>query len=491
MPPPSLLQRLKERKLVQWALAYLAGAWVIYEGTGTALEAWDIPVAAVRAVHVLLVVGFLLTLVLAWYHGEKGRQKVGGVELLLVATLLVVAGVALTRIGGEGDGTDSTAERATAPTEDSGRIRIALLPFEDLSPNSGDAFFAAGVNAELRDKLAQISALEVIAGSSVERFRVRNERPSMPEISEALDGVDYIVDGNARVGGGQVRILVQIMDAMTGHDISSNSFDSPYRPEEVISLQAELARQITAELEVEIAPDEEVRLAAHHTDDEIAFQLYLQARAAQERGLSPGIDWGALTEADRLLQDAITLDPDFALAHATLSALHGRFYFLGRDRSQSRLSAQREAAEEAIRLQPNLPQARFAMGYVHYVNKDYQKALEEFDQGLEGMPSEATIQMYVAAAQRRLGQWTEAVASARRAISQSPLRADWYGDILGLTLWASRRYAEASTAHARALTLSPGLWKTAFNKGRIHLAWEGTIDTLRAAVTRTPGMPLE
>ena len=100
MPHPTLLQRLKERKLVQWALAYLAGAFFVYTGLDPARETWGIPETVIKGVHILLIAGFFITLILAWYHGEKGRQRVSGPELLMVAALLVVAGVALSTLGG-------------------------------------------------------------------------------------------------------------------------------------------------------------------------------------------------------------------------------------------------------------------------------------------------------------------------------------------------------------------------------------------------------
>ena len=143
MPSPSLLQRLKERKLVQWAVAYLAGAWVVLQ----ALDALETPLGLTatiqRTILVVVIAGFFVTLILAWYHGEKGRQKASGPELLMVAALLVIAGGVLSIIPGGEQGVDPFYPGNTHFVEDD-RPSIAVLPFDNFSPNPDDAYFAEG-----------------------------------------------------------------------------------------------------------------------------------------------------------------------------------------------------------------------------------------------------------------------------------------------------------------------------------------------------------
>lgn len=484
---PSFLKRLKQRKVVQWALAFGAGAVVVVQLLDALAEPFGLSPAAQRVILLLLGFGFLATLVLAWYHGEKGRQSVSSPELLILFVLLLAAGFSVSKLSSWGEVRKPTGTDAIM-TPDDGAVRIALLPLDDLSPSPEDAYFADGVHEELMDRLSQISSLEVISRSSVERYRVRGERPPVSEIAEALGGVDFILEGSARVGSGQVRITVQLIDARTDRHVWSGPFDSPYAVEDFILLQSELARRITSELEIEIAPEEQARIGVLPTNNEGAYQFYLKARAVQDR---VGVNWDTLATAIDFLEEAIRLDPTFALAHATLSQLHGEFYYLGPDHSESRLAAQRTAAEEALRLQPDLPQTRFAIGYLYYVTKDYRKALEEFNRCLDGMPNESRARHFVAMAHRRLGDWEEALSSARQAIDLDPDRAAWHGDILGLTLWATHQYAEASIAQSRALSLEPERWGAARAKGMIHLAWEGQLDTLREGLRRTPGVPLQ
>jgi TolB-like protein len=214
MPSPSLLQRLKERKLVQWSLAYLAGAWVIYEATGTALEAWDIPVLLVRSIHVLLVIGFFVALVIAWYHGEKGRQRASGPELLMVAALLVVAGGVLTTLG---PGTRETASddptNLPSPEPRDARPSIAVLPFQNRSGVEEDAHFTDGLHDQIITHLTKISGLSVRGLTSVLVYR--DSPKNLREIGEELNA-RYIVEGGVQRAGGDVLINVQLRTSTSG-----------------------------------------------------------------------------------------------------------------------------------------------------------------------------------------------------------------------------------------------------------------------------------
>jgi hypothetical protein len=158
VPSTPLLQRLKERKLVQWGLAYLAGAWVLYEVTATVGGHWQLPDLFFRGLFVILSIGFLITLILAWYHGEKGRQRVSGPELLMVAALLVVAGVALPMLPGGDEDPDAAA--IPLPSDED-RPGIAVLPFDNISPNPDDAWFADGMQEEITSKLSILGGLSV------------------------------------------------------------------------------------------------------------------------------------------------------------------------------------------------------------------------------------------------------------------------------------------------------------------------------------------
>ncbi|MCK5652654.1 MAG: hypothetical protein KAJ42_14795, partial [Gemmatimonadetes bacterium] len=184
MPDSSLLQRLKERKLVQWALAYLAGAWVLFEVTDAVGGRWSLPDVFFQGLFVVLAIGFFVALVLAWYHGEKGRQRVSGPELLMVAALLVIAGGVLSLLGGGEEVSEPTGTATPAAEPEHPRTVIAVLPFQNLSADGPYAYFAGGLHDELLTQLAKVAALKVISRTSVMGYAGTNLPPLRQIASE-------------------------------------------------------------------------------------------------------------------------------------------------------------------------------------------------------------------------------------------------------------------------------------------------------------------
>jgi serine/threonine-protein kinase len=164
----SFLQRLRERKLFQWALAYLAGAWLVLQAMEVTAEPFGWPLALQRGITILLVVGFFVALVLAWYHGEKGRQRVSGPELLMIAALLAIAAVLLTIVRPKEEAA-TTSEPVLAV--EGAKPAIAVLPFDNFSPNPDDAYFADGMHEEIITQLSRISGIKVISRTSVMQYR--------------------------------------------------------------------------------------------------------------------------------------------------------------------------------------------------------------------------------------------------------------------------------------------------------------------------------
>src|SRR5512135_831579 len=211
------LQRLRERKLVQWALAYLAGAWVLLQVVGLIGQQFDWPAGLLRGITVAAGVGFFVTLLLAWYHGERGVQKVSGTELLLLALLLGIGGGLLwkfvptagpeptsgSRVGARGtvkpeNEPDSVSTRAPASDKS-----IAVLPFENLSDDKANAYFASGMQDEILTKLSKIAALHVVSRTSTQRYTSAPD--NLPEIARQL-GVANILEGSVQRAGNAVHI---------------------------------------------------------------------------------------------------------------------------------------------------------------------------------------------------------------------------------------------------------------------------------------------
>jgi serine/threonine-protein kinase len=478
MPELSLLQRLKERKLVQWALAYLAGAFFIYTGLDPARETWGIPESLIRGIHILLIAGFFITLVLAWYHGEKGRQRVSGPELLMVAALLVIAGGMLTILPGRRRVSEPTGTQTPAGQLNHPLTAIAVLPFQNFSADGPYAFFAGGLHDELLTQLARVKALTVMGRTSVMPYAGGTASPR--EIADELR-VGSIVEGSVQILGDRLRVNVQLIDPQTGGHRWADSYDRTL--DDAFAIQSEIARQVVAELGAELSEGEARAIAQEPTQDPEAYRLYLQG---EEYRLRPGFERQNLEIAQQFFERAIAQDSSFALAYATLAEVHGSIYWLDYDPYPARLERSRQAAEGAVRVAPDLPQARWALGVVHYREGDYARALEELTSVAEELPGSAELWGRVGYAHRRLGNWDETLAAFETAVALDPRDADLFDDLGGSTLRFLHRYREAIEAKDRAIELAPDFWGARLDEALVHLHWRGTLDSLRSVLEQGP-----
>ncbi|MGD2121874.1 MAG: hypothetical protein PVJ76_09015 [Gemmatimonadota bacterium] len=449
MTYPSLLQRLKERKLVQWAIAYPAGAWVIYEVTATVGSSWGLPDSFFQGLFVVFAIGFFITLILAWYHGEKGRQRVSGPELLMVASLLVVTGVALSMTGREPGAVQSEDQPASGEIESvvetlTGLPGIAVLPFENRSGVSDDQFFTDGIQDDLLTRLQRISpsGLRVISRTSAEVYR--DSELTILEIGREL-GVGYVLEGGVQRAGGTVRINVQLIEAATDVHLWAETFDRPLTTENLFDIQSEIVGSIAGELNIALRQGERRRAARRTTTDLEAYNLYLRAF---EHGTwsSRGIP---------LLEEAIERDPEFVGAYARLAMIHADRYRRFGERSEEIAAAARTAAERALELAPESEDAQIAMGlYLYRVVKDYDAALGYLIRASGALLGDTDYHRYSGWVQRRAGRWRQALASFEAAASLSPRQGAVWNDLQG-TYVQMRRYADAEAASQEYVRFGP------------------------------------
>ena len=358
------------------------------------------------------------------------------------------------------------------------RTAIAVLPFQNLSAEGPHAYLAGGLHSEIQTQLTKVAALRVISHASTMGY-ARDTAP-LSRITKEL-GVGSVVEGSVQVAGDRLRVHVRLVDAATGAQLWAERYDRAL--EDAFAVQSDVARQIVAAVGAALSGDERRAMAEAPTSNAQAYQFYLQGREYQRRT-------GALREnyqtAQQLFERAVALDPDFALARAALSEVHGRTYWIGHDRSPARLARQREEAEAALRLAPDLPQAHLAMGLVHSIGRrDYRRALHEMQIAARGLPNDAALITLLGSVHRRLGNWDAAVAAFEQAIRLDPRRAPALY-FLGQTYQVTRRHADAARTFDRALSLMPDHHAAAVARGHLYLRWQGTLDTLRAAVARLP-----
>jgi TolB-like protein len=277
---PVLLQRLKDRKIVQWSIAYLAGSWVLIEATSVLAEPFGLAVDPItRALTVFLAWGFLGALVIAWFHAEKGRQSVTVLELALLA-LIGAGGVSTAvvsyRMGDLGTPVASASGRLESVLQ--GPV-VAVLPFVNASEAAeGAAFLASGIHGEVLTHLSKLSGINAISRTSVASYQAADR--SLRQIAEEL-GATAILEGTVQRAGSLIRINVSLIDAVRDVQLWGEIYEKVLEPESVFAVQAEIATRIAEALAVTLAPAEQSRLTRVPTTDPQAFELYLIGQEAE------------------------------------------------------------------------------------------------------------------------------------------------------------------------------------------------------------------
>jgi tetratricopeptide (TPR) repeat protein len=293
--------------------------------------------------------------------------------------------------------------------------------------------------------------------------------------------VGTILEGSVQVLGDRLRVNVQLIDAASDEHIWADRYDRTL--DDAFAVQSEIAQKVVAAVGAELTEAETSAISSAPTEDAEAYRLYLQGEEYRKRPAGARQD---LEIAQHFFEKALALDSTFALAYASLSLVHQLLYWLGYDPFPGRLERQRAAAEKAIRLAPDLPQARLAMGRVHYAERDYARALEELTFAVEGMPGSAELWSNVGFTQRRLGNWDQALAAFEKATILDPRDATLFFDLGGLSLLFLHRYSDAIEAEDRALDLAPDLAEAQLWKASAHLLWRGELDSLESVLQRGP-----
>jgi TolB-like protein/Flp pilus assembly protein TadD len=313
---------------------------------------------------------------------------------------------------------------------------IAVLPLENLSEAKENAYFADGVQDELLSNLSKIKELKVISRTSVMQYKAGITR-SLKEIARQL-GVSNVVEGSVRRSGDHVRVSVQLIDASTDRHIWSQNYDRTLA--DSLALQGELATEIASAIGATLTPQEKARVEATPTKNTAAYQAYLRGRALMT---SLSSDDSNLLEAPRSFEEAVTLDPNFALAWVYLSCADSEAYWRGIDPTPARLAAAKNAMDHAMAVDPNLPETHLAIGYYRYYGlRDFSGALAEFQLAEKSLPNNVDVLEAIGLIERRFGRWDEAIAVLRRVVELDPRNVQ-SASILGITYMAKRRFADA------------------------------------------------
>ena len=470
--PDALLQRLKERKLVQWALAYLAGAFAICQILDAVSEPLGLSTLMLRAMLILLGAGFFVALALAWYHGEKGRQTVSGPELLMMALLLVIAGLGIALVGGAERGAGREAEPAPAArpgdAEDT-RPAVAVLPFTDMSAAGDQRYFGDGVADEILNSLARISGLRVAARTSA--FKLRDE--DVATVGAQL-GVGSVLEGSVRREGDRVRITAQLIQVADGFHLWSETYDRVIT--DLFAIQEEIAEAIAGALKVELGLQPTGTRERGLTDDLEAYELYLLGRDRWAIR-SPQ----TIREAIGYFERAIEKDSTFALAYCGIADAHMVLMYY--DPTVDAVEAYERAKPAALRaheLNANLGEIHATLGHIaHSYEWDWQAGERYLREAIELAPGYEPAHQWYSNLLKDLGKYEEALHEIRVARALDPLfnALDWSEASLLAFLG---RTEEARAAYERAIAVRPVIpWVLA--DYAVHLLRIEPTDTARAA----------
>ena len=455
------VQRLKERKLVQWAIAYVAAGFALLQGIDIVAQRFGWPESIERALIVALAIGFFVTIVLAWYHGERGAQSVTGTELLILTLLLAIGGGALWKFAGAEKemGSESFSGSHAAvhgkpqrPENDSDTISaphksIAVLPFTDLSPTHDQEYFSDGMAEEILNALAKVKDLKVAGRTSSFSFKGKND--DLRVIGKALT-VANVLEGSVRKQGEKVRITAQLIQAEDGYHLWSETYDGDLS--DVFALQERIARAVTDQLKLVLEGEQQHRLVAVPTRDAEAYSLYLQASGIFNRREGP-----RFAEAIGELEQALKLDPKFARAHARLAAIHALEPVYVPDAAASSFAAAEREAALASELDPTLAEPYAALSITYGQRSRYVDSRAAMEHALALDPDDINTSFWAGVTYINTGYTAKGCEQLDRVLAIDPL-------LPNALLWRGIQYV-----HAGDIDRAEVLLRRAADVGLLHV----------------------
>jgi len=473
MNPPNFFAELKRRNVIRMAGLYLVGAWLLTQVASTLLPTFEVPSWVLRGLILTLALGFIPSLILSWVfeltpEGLKREAKVPPEQSISPQTarrmnrvIIVVLMFAIGYFAFDKFVLMPRREAALVASIVPDQSRppvidtksVAVLPFENLSEEKTNEFFAGGVQDEILTNLARIADLKVISRTSVMQYKSGLAR-NLREIGQQL-GVANVLEGSVQRAGNRVRVNAQLIDAHTDQHLWAQTYDRDLV--DVFAIQSEIAQAIANELQAKISASEKAAIEKPPTTDLNAYELYLRATSLiDDAPLSLGKTINAIyLQAAELLDQATARDPSFLLAYCRLAEAHDELYYQGGDQTPERLALGKAAIEAAFRLKPDSGEAHLALAtHSYHVLDDLDRARDEIAVALQTLPNNARLFEWSGYIDRRQSRWHDALRNFDRAMELDPRNAHiLIGSWVAYSL--TRNYTRAREICDRFIALEP------------------------------------
>ena len=476
---PSFFSELKRRNVYKVAVAYAVVGWLLAQIATQIFPFLEIPNWVVRLVIVLIAIGFPIALVIAWAFeatpegvkrtavADAASEHSRGKTWIYVVIIGAAISVTLFFLGRY-----TAGNKSSAMPNDISNKSIAVLPFENLSSDKENAYFAEGIQDEILTRLAKIGALKVISRTSTSHFA--SSPQNLPEIARQL-GVANILEGSVQKAREAVHVNVQLIRASTDDHLWAESYDRNL--DDIFGVEKEVAQSIAAALNAKLTGAEEQAIAQKPTANSSAYEAYLRGNTQFWE-----INEQSLLAAGKSYQEAVNLDPQFAIAWAALARLDAVLYWID-DTTAARRAAAEQALNEAEHLQPQAAETKVARGYFAYlVQHDLKGTVDLMEQAHRTWPNNAEVLQLMAFAAARLGQWNKSDDAIDQAVVLNPRD-------LATRRWAinnrldSRDFMTARRITDEALQVWPDDPNLLSYKAQVFQA-SGQLDEAQAPVSR-------
>ncbi|MGE5213918.1 MAG: hypothetical protein ACM3NN_09525, partial [Nitrospirota bacterium] len=484
---------LKRRNVYKVAVAYIVAGWALAQGLAQVLPVFNVPNWVIQLIVLLIILGLPVALGLAWAFEltPQGLKRTEEVDDAAAAAHKKRAWIYVVAVGAVvSTGLFFLGRYSAAPTQsaavDTSTKSIAVLPFENLSDDKQNTYFADGVQDQILTNLAKASDLRVISHTTVRQYKSGVPR-NLREIGKQL-GVTHILEGSVQRAGDRLRIAAQLIDARTDSQIWAETYDRTAA--DLFAIQSELAESIVAQLQAKLSPQQKAEIEQRPTQDMVAFELYLRAKQIVDSYLVADDVRAALLSALQSLDQAIKRDPNFVSAYCYIARANDLLYFFDLDPAPNRILLAEAAVKAALRIRPDSAEAHFAMAdFLFRSHRDYDGALKELAIARPGLPNDTAFFILSGYITRRRNNWAQAEQDFSTAVALDPRNPNAY-NLLADTFNLQRKHLLAAQVYDRVLAAGELTPIVFFRRDSALFNGSGNSTELRRVLSENPDMDI-